>query len=208
MSVARSAVVAAMVTTLSAVCATAKPLATTGDTNLRQAPGTDSEKLALIPKGTTVEVGSCSDGWCQVSWNGQDGYAIARNLGTASSAPRPPRAPVSAETPDNERGVKKLPAITVTSPAIKRPAVTVTTPPTDEPSPAVTVTGPRGYTGPGTTVPEGPRTGYQYTGPYDERIVVSPTGIVIGTDPDPAIRAQLRRDGVGPDGNNAGGRPD
>jgi Bacterial SH3 domain len=69
-----------------------KPIATTGETNLRKAPGTDSEILTLIPKGTTVEVGDCRNGWCRVSWKGQDGYAIARNLGTAPAS----RAPVAA----------------------------------------------------------------------------------------------------------------
>jgi len=96
MSFARSAALAAMVTGLSAVCATAKPIATTGETNLRKAAGTDSEILTLIPKGTMVEVGECSNGWCKVSWNGQDGYAIARNLGMAPPAPPAPRAPVAA----------------------------------------------------------------------------------------------------------------
>jgi hypothetical protein len=72
-----------------------KPTATTGETNLRRAPGTDSEILTLISKGTTVAVGDCRNGWCRVSWNGQDGYAIARNLGTAA-AERWPSAPVAA----------------------------------------------------------------------------------------------------------------
>jgi hypothetical protein len=72
-----------------------KPIATTGETNLRKAPGTESVILTLIPKGTRVEVGDCRNGWCRVSWNGQDGYAIARNLDTAA-APRWPRAPVAA----------------------------------------------------------------------------------------------------------------
>jgi len=176
MKVARSAAMAAMVASLSVVCATARPLATAADTNLRQAPGTDSEKLALIPKGARVEVGNCSNGWCQVSWNGQNGYALARNVGMA---PRPPSAPVGA--------VRETPAA----------AVEVASP-TNNPKL------PRGYTGPGTSVPAGPHTGYQYTGPYDERVVTSTNGVVIGTDPDPAIRAQLRRDGVGPDSNATG----
>jgi len=72
-----------------------KPMATTGETNLRKAPGTDSEILTLIPKGATVEVGDCRNGWCRVSWNRQGGYAIARNLGTAAAAPWP-RGPALA----------------------------------------------------------------------------------------------------------------
>ena len=47
-----------------------------------------------------------------------------------------------------------------------------------------------------------PRTGYKYFGPYDERIVTMPNGTVLGTDPDPSIRAQMRRDGIGPNGTS------
>ena len=44
-----------------------------------------------------------------------------------------------------------------------------------------------------------PRTGEKYFGPYDERIVTLPNGTVLGTDPDPSIRSQMRRD-IGPNG--------
>jgi len=90
MSVVRIAASAAVFTLLSAVCATAKPIATTAETNLRKSPGTDSPVLTIIPKGTTVEVGKCTNGWCETSVDGRDGYVIARNLGLA---PRPRPAP-------------------------------------------------------------------------------------------------------------------
>jgi uncharacterized protein YraI len=77
-----------------------KPLATIGDTKLRKAPRTDSEILTLIPKGTVVEVGDCRDGWCRVAWNGQDGYAIARNLAIAAALPWP-NVPVAARPGDH-----------------------------------------------------------------------------------------------------------
>lgn len=83
MTLARIAASAAVFTLLSAVCATAKPIATSAETNLRKEPGTKSDVVTLIPKGTTVEVGKCSNGWCQASLNGQDGYVIARNVGMA-----------------------------------------------------------------------------------------------------------------------------
>ena len=88
MSFLRIAASAAIFTLLSAVGATAKPITTTGETNLRKSPGTDSPVLTIIPKGTTVEVGKCSNGWCETSTDGRDGFVIARNLGLAS-APRP-----------------------------------------------------------------------------------------------------------------------
>jgi hypothetical protein len=53
--------------------------------NLRSGPGTESEILATIPAGSSVRVGECEGEWCQVSWNGQSGYAIARNLNLGGS---------------------------------------------------------------------------------------------------------------------------
>jgi hypothetical protein len=98
MSLIRIVASVAVVTVLSVVSATAKPTATTGDTNLRKSPGTDSAVLTLIPKGTTVEVGKCSNGWCQVSLNGQDGYVISQNLGM----PGPRRAPRGPSVVEDE----------------------------------------------------------------------------------------------------------
>jgi uncharacterized protein YraI len=83
MSFVRIAASVAVFILLSAVGAMAKPIAATAETNLRKSPGTDSPVLTIIPKGTTVEVGKCSNGWCEASLDGQNGYAIARNLGLA-----------------------------------------------------------------------------------------------------------------------------
>jgi uncharacterized protein YraI len=101
MSLTRIAASAAVFTLLSAVCATAKPIATTAETNLRKEPGTKSDVVTLIPKGTTVEVGKCSNGWCQASLNGQDGYVIARNVGMASV-----RRPLSRRAQVYDEGVE------------------------------------------------------------------------------------------------------
>jgi hypothetical protein len=60
-----------------------KPPVTIRQTYLRKAPRTDGEILTLLPMGTSVGIGDCRGGWCRVSWNGQDGYVIGRNLGTA-----------------------------------------------------------------------------------------------------------------------------
>jgi hypothetical protein len=81
MSFARLAVGAALLTALSTDLAAAKPTTVVAEVNLRKGPGTDSEVITLIPKGTMVEVGTCTNGWCMVTWNGQDGYSIATNLG-------------------------------------------------------------------------------------------------------------------------------
>jgi uncharacterized protein YraI len=103
MNFARIAASAAIFTLLSAVGATAKPVTTTGETNLRKGPGTDSPVLTLIPKGTTVEVGKCSNGWCETSWEGKDGYAISQNLGMGAPR-RPPRGPVVVDEGYDEYG--------------------------------------------------------------------------------------------------------
>lgn len=80
--------------------ATAKPVTLTAETNLRKAPGTKSEAIGLMPKGTQVEVGECDSGWCKVTWDGQEGYAIARNLGmVVPGAPREAGAARPAQPP-------------------------------------------------------------------------------------------------------------
>jgi uncharacterized protein YraI len=91
MTLTRLAAAAAMLAAITATMTTAaaaKPVTLGAETNLRKAPGTKSEVVTLIPKGESVEVGDCDAGWCKVTWNGQDGYAIARNLGPARAAQR------------------------------------------------------------------------------------------------------------------------
>jgi hypothetical protein len=61
--------------------------------NLRNGPGTDAPILATIPAGSRVQVTDCSE-WCTVTWNGQKGFAIARNLdigGTRQARARRPQ---------------------------------------------------------------------------------------------------------------------
>jgi hypothetical protein len=64
----------------------ARSAAVTASVNLRSGPGTDQEVITTIPAGSTVRVTSCSGEWCEVTWNGRSGYAIARNL--SIGAPR------------------------------------------------------------------------------------------------------------------------
>ena len=84
---ASTAILTTILTVLGADLAAAKPATVASDVNLRKGPGTDSEIITLIPRGTMVEVSTCTNGWCQVSWNGQDGYSIATNLGLGGPAP-------------------------------------------------------------------------------------------------------------------------
>ena len=65
----------------------APPPAITGsNVNLRPGPGTTYTVITLIPAGSPVGVSGCQSGWCQVSFQGQNGYIIA-------SALCPPPAP-------------------------------------------------------------------------------------------------------------------
>jgi len=60
--------------------APAKPAYATSTVNLRAAPGTTSEIVAKIPGGARVEAGECTDGWCEVTWQGKSGFSIATSL--------------------------------------------------------------------------------------------------------------------------------
>jgi uncharacterized protein YraI len=70
--------------------ARARSAAVIASVNLRSGPGTDQDVITTIPAGSTIRVTSCSGEWCEVTWNGQSGYAIARNL--SIGAPRQARA--------------------------------------------------------------------------------------------------------------------
>jgi uncharacterized protein YraI len=99
MPLSRLMLSAALLAAMSAIAA-AKPVTLSAETNLRKAPGTKSEAIGLMPKGTAVEVGECDSGWCKVTWDGQEGYAIARNLGmVVPGAPREAGVPRPAQQP-------------------------------------------------------------------------------------------------------------
>jgi uncharacterized protein YraI len=55
---------------------------------LHQAPSNDSQVLASIPRGSAVKVRNCTNGWCNVSWNGHDGYIVTKDirLGVAAAS--------------------------------------------------------------------------------------------------------------------------
>jgi len=95
MSMLRTAAAALIIGALSVVDAAAKPATVTAEVNLRKGPGTDTDVITLIPKGTTVEVEKCTNGWCHVTFDGRDGYAIAQNLGLGG--PRPVHRPYGGE---------------------------------------------------------------------------------------------------------------
>jgi hypothetical protein len=58
--------------------------------NLRQGPGTTYTVMTKIPAGAPVDVSGCQGQWCQVSFQGQNGYVIASSLGPGGPPPGGP----------------------------------------------------------------------------------------------------------------------
>jgi uncharacterized protein YraI len=90
MNLARAAAGAAILMLLSADLAAARPVAVISDVNLRAGPGTENQIITLIPRGSVVEVGFCTNGWCQVTFGGNMGFSIANNLGLGPIRQPPP----------------------------------------------------------------------------------------------------------------------
>jgi len=69
----------------------------TNEAKLQQAPSTGSSVLAMIPPGGAIKVGDCTNGWCRVSWNGQDGYVLTKSVHLSERAfrttPQPDQSP-------------------------------------------------------------------------------------------------------------------
>ena len=59
----------------------------TTQVKLQQAAAADSEVLATIPKGSTVKVSACTNGWCSASWNGREGYILAKSVRIGNGRP-------------------------------------------------------------------------------------------------------------------------
>jgi SH3 domain-containing protein len=74
---------------LSAASAAAAPALATNNVNLRQGPGTTYTVIMTIPGGSNVDVGGCSGQWCQVTFQGQNGYAIATSFDQGGGTPQP-----------------------------------------------------------------------------------------------------------------------
>jgi uncharacterized protein YraI len=71
------------------------------DVALRKSPGTDHQIVTLVPRGSAVKLSGCAHGWCEVSWQGQKGYALAKSFVTAGQENR------STETSSDEDQFKQ-----------------------------------------------------------------------------------------------------
>jgi sporulation protein YlmC with PRC-barrel domain len=87
-----AAVVALAMSSGSALAAMGK---TTTDAALRRAPSAQAELILNLSQGTLVDVGSCSRGWCGVTWNKYGGYVRQSALQVQNTpASGPPAIPV------------------------------------------------------------------------------------------------------------------
>jgi len=99
----------------------ARSATVTATVNLRSGPGTDSEIITTIPAGSTVRIASCSGEWCEVTWNENSGYAIARNLSTGASR----QARVHGPQPGYAGGYESEPPVVYGAPGYYAPPVVV-----------------------------------------------------------------------------------
>ncbi|HZP77724.1 MAG TPA: SH3 domain-containing protein [Pseudolabrys sp.] len=77
--------------------AAAKPAYVASTVNLRAAPGTTNEIVAKIPGGSLVDAGACTDGWCAVTWQDKEGFAIQTALDLSGRVPS--RGPAAGPGP-------------------------------------------------------------------------------------------------------------
>src|ERR1700730_17234156 len=74
---------------LSAGSAAAAPAHADNNVHIRQGSGTTYTIIMTIPGGSNVDVSGCSGQWCQVTFQGQNGYAIATSFDQGDGAPPP-----------------------------------------------------------------------------------------------------------------------
>lgn len=79
--------------------ATAQVITSDTPLNLRSAPRTDAQIIAVIPRHEWVTVQEQGDEWCLIAYNGQTGYAMARYLSIRPAASSPSKADASHVDP-------------------------------------------------------------------------------------------------------------
>lgn len=81
---------------LSATSVVAAPAYVASNVNMRSGPGTTNEIVTRIPGGSLVDANNCKDGWCEVSWQGKNGFAIQTALDLSGRVPSRPRTSYQA----------------------------------------------------------------------------------------------------------------
>jgi hypothetical protein len=76
----------------------------TKEANLQQTPANASKVVAIVPQGSAITVGECTNGWCRVSWNGHEGYILTKSVRLSErafrSTPDPDQPPQEDDTSD------------------------------------------------------------------------------------------------------------
>lgn len=70
---------------ITTVAASANDATTAVSLTLREGPGTEYARIAVVPAGARVDVRGCRGGWCGLIWNGNRGYVVQRGLLLASA---------------------------------------------------------------------------------------------------------------------------
>lgn len=91
MNLARLTLCVGALAAVSAAPAVASPAYVASTLNMRSGPATTNEIVTKIPGGSLVEANNCKDGWCEVSWQGKNGYAIQTSLDLSGRVPSRPR---------------------------------------------------------------------------------------------------------------------
>ena len=91
MKLPRLTLCAGALAAISATSAIANPAYVVSNVNMRSGPATTNEIVTKIPGGTLVDANNCKDGWCEVSWQGKNGYAIQTALDLSGRVPSRPR---------------------------------------------------------------------------------------------------------------------
>jgi uncharacterized protein YraI len=101
MSIKTKLLMASAALLLSAGAALAVPATAETDLNVRSGPGTQYPVIGSIAGGETVDVGSCTGSWCQVSFGGGTGFASHRYLAMGGAVAPGPAVAVSPYVDDD-----------------------------------------------------------------------------------------------------------
>jgi hypothetical protein len=102
---------------LSAAAAVADPAYVTSTVNLRSAAGTTNEIIGKIPAGSLVDATNCTD-WCEVEWQGKNGFAIATALDRSGRVPSPRAATRRGPPPNGSAVIEDDDYVPIAPPAV------------------------------------------------------------------------------------------
>jgi uncharacterized protein YraI len=82
---------------LLAVPAGAEPAFFPSSVNLHASAGDESEIVTKVPAGSLIDVTNCAEGWCEVQWQENKGFAMETSIDRSGRVPtsRPRRTRVA-----------------------------------------------------------------------------------------------------------------